>query len=391
MRPRRAPAPTLTLTPEGNQETEELVLAPTEVEELSDVFAVPRWLRDLGRGSWYLVGVVGLLVGLVWILGLTQMIVEPVLAGAIVAIVASPLVSALERQRVNRAIGAALVLLLLVGLAAVITILVVAGIVSEQENLTAQASAGVEKIRGWLEDLGVDSGGAAAATNHASSGTSDTLAVLLQGLFSGIRDLTNLVFGLSFAALSTFFVLKDGPMMRRWVERHLGVPQTVAHVMVGGIVRSMRGYFRGVTLVAAFNAVIVGLGAWLLDVPLAGTIAVVAFVTAYVPYIGAAVAGGFAVILALGGNGTATAVAMLVIFVLANGLLQNMFQPLAFGAALDLNPLVVLVVTVGAGCLFGMVGLVLAAPLTSAAIHVTARIGRARAAAIAQSGEPSLS
>ena len=388
---RRSLRPHRASVPDEQPETEELVLAPAEVEELSTVFAVPRWLRDLGRGSWYLVGTVGLLVGLVWLLGLTQMIVEPVLAGTLVAIVASPLVSALERRRVNRAAGAALVLLLLVGLAVVITILVIAGIVSEQDNLKAQASEGAAKIRGWLEDLGVDSGGTATATDHASSGTSSTLAVLIQGVFTGIRSLTNLVFGLSFAALATFFVLKDGPMMRRWVERHMEVPPTVAHVIVGGVLESMRGYFRGVTLVAGFNAVVVGLGAWLLGVPLAGTIAVVTFVTAYVPYIGAAVAGGFAVILALGGSGTATAVAMLIVFVLANGLLQNMFQPLAFGAALDLNPLVVLIVTVGAGCLFGMVGLVLAAPLTSAAVHVTARIGRARAAALAQSAEPTTS
>ena len=53
----------------------------------------------------------------------------------------------------------------------------------------------------------------------------------------------------------------------------------------------MRRYFLGVTIVAAFNAVVVGIGALVLDVPLAGTIAVVTFVTAYVPFIGAVVVG----------------------------------------------------------------------------------------------------
>ena len=61
---------------------------------------------------------------------------------------------------------------------------------------------------------------------------------------------------------------------------------------------------------------------------------------------------------------------MLVVVILANGLLQNIVQPFAMGSALDLNPLVVLVVTIGAGCLFGMLGLVLAAPLVSAAVRV---------------------
>ena len=54
---------------------------------------------------------------------------------------------------------------------------------------------------------------------------------------------------------------------------------------------------------------------------------------------------------------------MLVIVILANGLLQNIVQPIAFGATLDLNPLVVLIATIGFGSLFGMIGLILGAPL----------------------------
>ena len=140
----------------------------------------------------------------------------------------------------------------------------------------------------------------------------------------------------------------------------------------------MRRYFLGVTIVATFNAVVVGIGALLLGVPLAGTIAVVTLVTAYVPFIGAFVSGAFAVILALGAEGTSTALIMLVIVLLANGMLQNIVQPIAFGATLSLNPLLVLVVTIGAGCLFGMVGLVLAAPLTSAGVHAVGDVGRMR-------------
>jgi predicted PurR-regulated permease PerM len=68
-----------------------------------------------------------------------------------------------------------------------------------------------------------------------------------------------------------------------------------------------------------------------------------------------------------------------VIVILANGLLQNLFQPLAFGAALDLDPLAVLIVTIASGALFGMIGMILAAPLLSASVHVAREIGEARA------------
>jgi predicted PurR-regulated permease PerM len=186
---------------------------------------------------------------------------------------------------------------------------------------------------------------------------------------------------MSFAALGTFFLLKDGPAMRKAVDRHVGLPQPVAHMISGSVITSLRGYFRGVTLVAGFNGVVVGLAALILDVPLAGTIGVVTFVTAYVPYIGAVLAGAFAVLLALGAHGTGTAVAMLLVVILANGLLQNIVQPFAMGSALHLNPLVVLVVTIGAGCLFGMLGLVLAAPLVSAAVRVAKALSTAGEAA----------
>ena len=155
----------------------------------------------------------------------------------------------------------------------------------------------------------------------------------------------------------------------------------MAQTVTGGVIRSLRGYFRGVTLVAAFNGIVVTIGALILGVPLAGTIGIVTMITAYIPYIGAFVAGAFAVVIALGANGTTTALIMLVIVLLANGLLQNIVQPFAMGAALDLHPLAVLVLTIGAGCVFGMVGLVLAAPLTSAAVHIMRDLGRARATA----------
>jgi predicted PurR-regulated permease PerM len=96
----------------------------------------------------------------------------------------------------------------------------------------------------------------------------------------------------------------------------------------------------------------------------------VTFVGAYVPYLGAWIAGAFAVLIALGTVGTDAALVMAVAALLGNSVLQQLIQPFVMGATLELNPLVVLVVTVGAGTLFGMVGLTLAAPLTSAAVHI---------------------
>src|SRR5262249_52878740 len=144
--------------------------------------------------------------------------------------------------------------------------------------------------------------------------------------------------------------------------------------------QSLRGYFTGVTIVAAFNGVVIGLGAFVLDVPHVGAIVLVNFIAAYIPYLGAWSAGAFTVLLTLGSQGSSAAIAMIVITLLANGALQQLIQPLAMGTALGIHPLAVLIVTISGGALFGTIGLILAAPLTSAAVHVSADLTRARAA-----------
>jgi putative heme transporter len=360
-------------------------LAPAEAGELVSVFAAPRWLRDLGRTSWLLLGVLVLLGVLGWLLGTTNTIVGPVVAGTIVATVTSPVVSWLGR-RMPRAAAAGLVLLALAAIAAVVVVVVIGGITGQRDAISENASAGADHVATWLNDLGVDKSGTASANADVKHDVPQILSTLVKGVVHGIEGLTSLAFALSFTLLSLFFLLKDGPTMRRWVDRHLGVPLPVASLITGGVIRSLRGYFRGVTLVAAFNGIVVGSAALLLGVPLAGTIGVVTFVTAYVPFIGAFVAGAFAVIIALGAKGTSVALVMLLVVILANGLLQNIVQPFAMGAALDLHPLAVLILTIGAGCLFGMIGLVLAAPLASAVVHISRDLARARVAAAQDDG-----
>ena len=204
---------------------------------------------------------------------------------------------------------------------------------------------------------------------------------MLDGLGTGIDALASFVVFLSFMLLSLVFLLKDGPKIRAWGERHLGVPISVAHTITGRVLTSLRGYFLGVTVVAAFNATVIGLGALVLGVPLAGSIAVVNFFAAYIPYVGAWTAGAFTVLIALGSEGPETAAAMAVIALLANGALQQIVQPIAYGATLGIHPLAVLIVTIAAGSLFGTIGLILAAPLTSAGVRIAADLAHARAQA----------
>lgn len=355
-----------------------------EPDALSEMFAAPKWMRDLGFSAWLLVGVAAALIGAIWLLSLTHTIVMPVLTAAIIASVTSPLVDGLRRHGVPRSIGAGIVFLAIVAIALAVGLLVLTGIASQAESLSERLREGASELEGLLRDLGVSASTAADANADGSSSISAGFEALTHGLIGGIDKLASLAVFLSFTALSLFFMLKDAPTIGGFVERHLGVPVQLGHSILARMAGSLRGYFLGVTAVAAWSALLVGAGALLLDVPLAGTIAAVTFVGGYVPYLGAWAAGVFAVLIALGGQGPETALALAFVVLLANGILQQIVQPIAYGAALKLHPLAVLIVTVAGGCLFGTVGLVLAAPLLSAAIRISSDLKAAKGEAPAQ-------
>ncbi len=358
-------------------------VAEYEVEidpgELTAAFVPPPWLRDLGGTSWLLVGVALMLVGAVWLLALTSTIVVPVVTASIIAAVLSPLVAFFERHGLPRIAGTAIVFVSVIVAALLMIWLVVGGITSQAGELQQALKSGTSKLQSTLQDLGVSTSKAQQANSDTSAAVSNGFHALLEGAGRGLKALGSLAIFLSFTLLSLFLLLADGPRIRGWLESHMGVPPAVGRTIGDRTIQALRGYFTGVTIVAAFNAIVIGLAAVVLGVPRAGSIAAVNFVAAYIPYLGAWSAGAFTVLLAYGSSGTTTAVIMAVVVLLANGALQQMIQPIAFGAALGIHPLAVLIVTIAGGALFGTIGLVLAAPLTSAATHISADLARARA------------
>lgn len=348
-----------------------------EPGELTGIFNVPGWLRDVGMMSWLLLGVALLIGALVWIASLTQVIVVPVIVAAIIATVGSPLVALLQRWHLPRGLSTLLVMLLIVLAGCGIALLVVHGIVSEADSLGHELSAARDKITSALHSLGLDRNEASHTTQAADRGASSAISTLLSGLAAGISGLSSTVFFLAMVTISLLFLLKDGPVIRGWVEDHSGLPRPVARIVGNRAIRSLRGYFLGVTIVSAYTTVIVLVASIVIGLPLVGAIAVVTFVAGFVPYLGAWTAGVFTVLIALGSGGTDAAIAMAAVQLLANGVLQQLIQPFAMGSALGIHPLAVLVVTIAGGALFGAIGLILAAPIVAAITGITSDLKQA--------------
>jgi predicted PurR-regulated permease PerM len=335
------------------------------------------WFRRWGLGSWLVVGLVLVLIGAVWLLEKTASIVDPLIAGFVIGAVGGVFVDRLERRGWPRAVGAAVLIVALIALALLTVGLVLAGITSQSSHISAELSQALDKLREEAQDLGINS--ASRAANEIKTAVPAVGRTLLSGVAHGISGLASVLVFLGFTGFASFFLLKDGPALGRWIERHMGLEPPQARIVLSNVIQALRRYFLGLTIIAGLSTAGVVLGAWIVGVPLLGSVAVVTFVASYVPIIGAWTAGIFVFALALAHQGTTSAVIMAVVVFLANGPLQQVVQPIVYGATLRMNPLVVFSLTIAAGTLFGIVGMVLAAPLVSAAVQINRDLSELKA------------
>jgi predicted PurR-regulated permease PerM len=326
---------------------------------------LPSWLRTVGTGSWLVLGVVALLLGVVLLLALVTQLLIPLIIAAVLAAILVPVVDRLQGWHVPRWLGATLLLLAGLSIVAIVMTIVIRGIVSHSAEIWTHVSAGVDEVGGQV-DPGSQPG------PHVVAVAQQVLRGLSLGLVGSLfSSATILIVGTTLALFMLLFLLKDWAPITIWTAGHVGLPQRLGDQVLEGTVRAFRDYALGLTVIGIANGVVVGVGALILGVPLAGTIALVSFVTAYVPYFGAFVAGAFAVLVALGSNGLADALVMLAIVLLANNTIQNLLEPFAFGRSLRLHPLVILIVTTAGTLLFGLMGAILAAPLTAATVNAS--------------------
>jgi putative heme transporter len=370
------------VTAPGAREVAKPVIEPVPVPEPASVLAgTPRWLRVAGVTGWLALGMAGAAAVVVWALLYTSDLVIPFLFAAVLAILFTPVVDWLAR-RMPRVLAAVLVLLALVVVAVASTLAVVQGISAVAPQIGDLIASAFDEAEAWMQSAGVSASTASNVSSSAEDAGRSATRTLIGGIFSGIGALGSALFMLFIGSVIFLFMLLHGARYQAWVVRHSGLSRGTIEPLVHDSASAIRGYFKGTTILAVTNAVPVGLTAWLLDVPLVGAIALVTFITAYVPFYGAIVAGVFACLVALGSQGLPTALIMLAVLLLVNNVLQNFFAPVAYGSSLNLDPLVVLLVTTGAGLIGGVALIVLAAPLTAVISRAAGRLAAAREATV---------
>jgi predicted PurR-regulated permease PerM len=346
---------------------------------------VPDPLRQIGTASWQTLGAAVLVIAVLFLLAVTRTITIPLILGVMFGIAAFPLTDWFERHLHRRSLAALAVTLLAVAVSALVGFIVVDQLIGQAATIGQDLEAGVQNLK---TAVGSDSS-TADAVSQVEASVKDNWRTLLRGAVAlaggAISSLASL-FLATFLSFNIFFLVqKDGRKLKRWAALHLLLPPPLAASILGDAVHAVRGYFVGTSIVALQNAAVIFVAALALGTPIPFVIAVVVFLFAFVPFIGAIVGGAFAVIMAYAGGGTTDALIMLVVVFIANGVLQTVVQQIALGSALNLNPLAVLVATITGSIIAGPIGGVISAPLTATAVMA---VGRIRASGIfAPSGE----
>ncbi|MFS0893871.1 AI-2E family transporter [Microbacterium sp. 179-I 3D3 NHS] len=292
----------------------------------------------------------------------------PVTIALILASAIHPLVSLMRRRGVPSILATWIALIgILVVLGGVVWVIVLT-VRSQWDDLVESAADGLTQVTAWLDTLPFDL--QAFDLDEIWSYVSGflTSSSFGQGAIAGVSATASFFTGLVLMIVVLFFFLKDGPRIWEFLLRPFTGPSYARARRIGDkAVEVFGGYVRGTSIIAAADAVGIGLGLVILQIPLALPLAVIVFLTAFIPIVGATLAGVLAALVALVTHGPVAALIVIGIVVVVNQVEGNLLQPIVMARSLRLHALVILLALAAGTILGGIVGAVLSVPLAAAA------------------------
>ena len=334
--------------------------------------------RRVATASAQLLLIVAALIVLGYVLGKLWVVLLPVVIGLLFTTVLWPPTRFLRRHGWPAALASVVVLLVFLGAIGGIIAVIAPQVVGQVEELANGVTGGLQQVQDYISgpplNLGDEQIGNAvdSVINSVQSNAQNIAGYAV----TTATTIGNVLINLVLALVLAFFFLKDGPKWTPWLAAQTG-PRAAPHVaaLSGKAWATLSGFIRQQALVGFVDAFFIGLGLLVLGVPLVLPLAVLTFFGAFVPIIGAFVAGAFAVLIALVSNGVSTAIWVLVIVLLVQQLEGNVLQPVIQGRGLNLHAAVVILAVTAGSSLAGIIGAFLAVPV-AALIAVAYRYGR---------------
>lgn len=305
-----------------------------------------------------------------YVMGLLQAVLIPVVLAVIVASLLAPEAHALSRRfgPVPHALATALVLFAGIAIVGGVFYGVVLAFISGLPDLTTQLTASLTGIQQWLRTgpLGLNNEQFTAIGNQAIAYLQSSQATLATSALGAVGTVGELFTEMLLTLFTLIFLVYDGGIVWRFVLS--GVPKAArdrADVAGRRAFASLVGYTRATVLVAAADAITVGAGLWLIGVPLAVPLAALIFFGAFVPTLGAVVTGVVAVLVALVSGGLTDALLVVLLLLLVQNIEGYILQPLLLGRSIKLHPLAVVLPIACGLVLAGIPGALLAVPLVT--------------------------
>ena len=332
---------------------------------------VPVGLDLAAAWAWRLLIIGAATYLLLWLLGYFAVVTVPLAIALLVSALASPVVNGVHRIGVPRGIAALLVVLF--GFAVIGALLTFAGqqVASGAQDLADSTVEGLGQIRDWLQTGPLHASD--SQINDWIQSAQDTIQNQSKGgeAVSRITEigaaLGHVVAAFFITLFATYFFLADGDRIWSWLVR-LTPRAARERVDSSGRVAwvSLVQFVRATVIVALVDAAGVMIGAAVLRVPFVLAIGVVVFLGAFVPVVGATVAGTVAVLVALVDQGPVTALIMAAVLIGVQQLEGHVLQPFLLGRWVSLHPLGVIVALACGVLVAGVVGAMVAVPLAAA-------------------------
>ena len=326
-------------------------------------------LRRAGDYGWRLL-ILGIAAYLLFrVLVRFELVFIAVFLALVIASLIRPPVSLLSRY-MPRPVG---VLITVLGCLALLTglgWLVTYSVSSESGGLAGEFRGGVDRIRNWLQGAPFHVNPSTLSNLQSKLGTwlSQHRSMLLNQALNEAGRFVDVVTGLALAVFCSIFFTSSGERMWLWFLNQLPYSTRDTWSRCGQTAwHTFAGYTRGVILVAAANATMVGVALKLLRVPLVLPLTLLDFVLSFVPLIGSPIALAVATVVALASRGVTTAIVVLGLIVVIGQIEGHVLQPFVVGWAVRLHPVAVAVCVIGGTSVAGLMGAVVAVPLVSIA------------------------
>ncbi len=330
--------------------------------------AVPRTLVTLSELSWRAIVSVAAIALLALALWQVRFVMLPVFGALLLSTLLAPPTRSLERGGLRPGAATALVFVVALLVVTALTAVLVPPIVDQFDDVGRQVSGGIDEVGRTVASgpFGMSEREVQQAIDDAGERLGKQSGSVVSGVLNGAVIVGQLLAQLLLTVVLAFFFVKDGSRIWGWVVGLFPRRRREDVRRVGssgwGI---LSAYVRGIALVGLVDAVLIGLALAVLGVPLVLPLAALTFVAAFVPLIGAFVAGAAAALVALVAGGPVTALIVVVVVIVVQQVEGNLLYPLVVGRSMDLHPVAILLAVSCGAVVAGIIGALVAVPLTA--------------------------